>query len=98
MCCILHRGYFVKHLGFPLEFIPQTVTLLQLKHMAHSQMKIFINSFSICITLINTMDVSEFFYYDKIFHWKNLVFDFYFVNFLVAKKTLFLMIFFWKGA
>ena len=44
------------------------------------------------------MEVSEFFFYakrllhNKIFHWKNLLFDFYFVNFLVAKKRQFSMI------
>ena len=32
------------------------------------------------------MEVSEFFFSDKIFHWKSLLFDFYFVNFSVLKK------------
>ena len=35
------------------------------------------------------MEVSEFFFSDKIFHWKKLLFDFYFVNFLVVKKCYF---------
>ena len=34
----------------------------------------------------SVLPYSELFFYDKIFHWENLLFDFYFVNFLVVKK------------
>ena len=94
--CLVHCLFFFFDLRLPKNFKRWSFY----RTVMRSQLRVFhlnaFGRFSIlhytqsasgtqrCIKLIT--EVSEFFFYDKIFHWKNLLFDFYFVNFLAVKK------------
>ena len=62
------------------------VTLLN-QRCCNSFQKIFASQI-FSITIHGNIEVSEFLLHDKVFHWKNLLIDFYFVNFSVVKKKL----------